>query len=145
MNLIEKAESTMNQAVLEAGIRNIRTIIPEQHRADYDKALLEFLPKIKEFLKEKLDTLNKKLGESDESKKFYLLHNITGVPEIWEYPKKDLVALDGVVTMEYSLETLVKKIDGYQKAEDLIIDLLTMKLFDLTQKKEITSAQIENK
>ena len=134
-NIVEKMESTMNAAVLEAGIKNIRNFIPEQHRPDFDKAMIEFLPKIKEFLKEKLDMLNKRLGETEEDRKFFLLHNVTGVPEIWVYPKKTMTAMEGEVSIEYSLEQLIQKIDKYEKTEDLITDLLTLKLFDLFDKK----------
>lgn len=135
MNLAEKMEGQMNAAVLSGILNNVKNFIPEQHRADFEKGMNEFLPKIKEFVIGKLDELNKQCGEKDEDKKFFLLHNMTGSPEIWVYPKKTMTSLEGEVESEYPLEKLVAKINAYEKTEALIADLLTLKLFDLTEKK----------
>lgn len=128
INVVDKMKADMNSLSIQAFIENAKRAIPEQYKAQIDELLPKILPMLTEFAEKKLVELAEKLGTGEE-KKFFVMHNIKGKPYIWVMPKSKMKAFDGETDKVYSVEDFLEKLKTYKTFEELLIDLLTLKIF----------------
>lgn len=96
----------------------------------------EFLPVIKDEIKSALASQSEKMGTGAD-RKIYVMRNGKDGIEVWTM--QNMRAFDGDIVSKFSFSKIMNRIDQYQKAEELIADLVTGKLFS-EQDYDINSA-----
>lgn len=112
------------RAVLE-NLHKVPMISPEM-REKIQSGLRDFLPIIKDEIKAGIASMSERMGTGKE-RKIYVMRNGAEGLEVWTM--NNMRAFDGDKVSVFSFKKIIDRIDKYQKAESLIADALTGRLF----------------
>jgi len=141
MGEVKKMKDEMNNAINEALLENVQTLIPDAWKPKINEMLPKILGLIKHGLKASLKKLTEELGEN---KKIFMVMNVPakgddGVvffrPKFMIIETSQLEAFNlkagEILKVNYPLTAIVEKIESYKTAEKLLADLSSGDLFSI--------------
>ena len=142
MNEVKKMQQELNNEFNDAMINNVQGLLPEEWKARIN----EMLPKILGLIKHGLTgTLKKLTEELGENKKMFVIMNVPTrdekgelfyLPKFMSIETSQLAAFGLKVgekpKVNYPLTAIVEKIQAYKDAQQLLADLSSGSLFNVT-------------
>lgn len=125
----EDKQKRIEQSSMRIQIRTaLETLpfVPDEYKDKIRGGLKDFLPVIKDQIKSQLASQSERMG-TGKDRKIYVMRNGAEGIEVWTM--KNMRAFDGDKVSVFSFQKIVDRIDQYQRAESLIADVLTGRLF----------------